>query len=69
VADTSKHGTWGNKIGYALHPFKIGPKKDPLDYVRDAKAVMGRKKSSLEPLFTYFLADLVLKLFGIKVRT
>ncbi|KAJ9548429.1 hypothetical protein OSB04_020972 [Centaurea solstitialis] len=66
VMDTNRHGTWGNKIGYALHPFKIGPKKDPLDYVRDAKTVMGRKKASLEPLFTYFFANLVLKLFGIK---
>ncbi|KAI3771812.1 hypothetical protein L6452_02981 [Arctium lappa] len=67
VTDTSRHGTWGNKIGYALHPFKIGPRKDPLDYVRDAKAVMDRKKASLEPLFTYFFANLVLKLFGMKV--
>ncbi|KVH88734.1 hypothetical protein Ccrd_025939 [Cynara cardunculus var. scolymus] len=67
VTDTSKHGTWGNKIGYALYSFKIGLKKDPLDYVRDAKAVMDRKKASLEPLFTYFFVNLILKLFGIKV--
>ncbi|KAJ9548428.1 hypothetical protein OSB04_020971 [Centaurea solstitialis] len=67
VTGRSRHGTWGNKIGYALHPFKIGPKKDPLDYVRDAKAVMDRRKASFEPLFTSFFANTVLKLFGVKV--
>ncbi|XP_071726023.1 wax ester synthase/diacylglycerol acyltransferase 4-like [Rutidosis leptorrhynchoides] len=65
--DTDTDGTWGNKIGYALLPFNIGFKKDPLDYVRDATATMKCKKASLEPLFTYFLAKIVLKLFGIKI--
>ncbi|CAH1432771.1 unnamed protein product [Lactuca virosa] len=65
--DTSKHGTWGNKIGYSLLPFKIALRKDPLDYIRDAKAIMDRKKASLEPLFTYSFANLVHKFFGIKV--
>lgn len=63
----NKHGTWGNKIGYALLPLNIGLKKDPLDNVRDAKSIMERKKTSLEPLFTYFFTNLLLKLFGIKV--
>ncbi|KAI3513849.1 hypothetical protein L1887_12052 [Cichorium endivia] len=65
--DTTSHGTWGNKIGYSLLPFNITLKKDPLDYIRDAKAIMDRKKASLEPLFTYLFANLVFKLFGIKV--
>nr|GEZ47156.1 O-acyltransferase WSD1-like [Tanacetum cinerariifolium] len=63
--DMNIHGTWGNKIGYALLPLNIGLKKDPLDNVRDAKAIMERKKASLKPLFTYFLSNLLLKLFGI----
>ncbi|PWA95516.1 O-acyltransferase, WSD1 domain-containing protein [Artemisia annua] len=64
--DMNKHGTWGNKIGYALLSLNIGLKKDPLDNVRDAKAIMERKKTSLEPLFTYFFTNLLLKLFGMK---
>ncbi|KAI3803062.1 hypothetical protein L1987_31210 [Smallanthus sonchifolius] len=60
-------GQWGNRIGYVLLPFAIGLKSNPLDYVKEAKAVIDRKKSSLEPLYTYFVVYLVLKLFGIKV--
>lgn len=61
-------GRWGNQIGYVLLPFAIGLKTDPLDYVKEAKAVIDRKKASLEPLYTYFVVYLVLKLFGIKVH-
>ncbi|CAH1426570.1 unnamed protein product [Lactuca virosa] len=63
---TGKMGRWGNQIGYVLLPFAIGLKTDPLDYVKEAKAVIDRKKASLEPLYTYFVVYLVLKLFGIK---
>nr|XP_043629730.1 wax ester synthase/diacylglycerol acyltransferase 11-like [Erigeron canadensis] len=65
--DTSKHGTWGNDIGYVLLPFNIRYRKDVLDYVREARASMERKKASLEPFCTSFLAKLVIKLFGVKV--
>ena len=64
---TTKDGTWGNKMGYVLFPLHIKHKRDPLDYVRKAHAMMQRKKESLEPLFTSLLANLVLKLFGVKV--
>ncbi|KAJ0488182.1 putative transferase [Helianthus annuus] len=59
-------GHWGNKIGYVLLPFAIGLRSNPLDYVKETKAVIDKKKASLEPLFAYFVVDLVLKLFGIK---
>ncbi|MFS7981916.1 putative O-acyltransferase WSD1 [Helianthus anomalus] len=63
---TGNMGHWGNQIGYVLLPFAIGLKSNPLDYVKEAKAVIDRKKSSLEPLYTYFVVYLILKLFGIK---
>lgn len=62
-------GRWGNQIGYVLLPFAMGLKRNPLDYVKEAKAVIDEKKASLEPLFSYFVVELVLKLFGMKVRT
>ncbi|KAI3524352.1 hypothetical protein L1887_03005 [Cichorium endivia] len=67
--ETMKRGKisrWGNQIGYVLLPFTIGLKSDPLDYVKEAKAVIDRKKASLEPLYSYFFVHFVLKLFGVK---
>ena len=58
---------WGNWIGYVLLPFTIGLREDPLDYVRQAKATIDRKKHSFEAIFTFSVAELVLKIFGIKV--
>ncbi|XP_076909931.1 wax ester synthase/diacylglycerol acyltransferase 11-like [Bidens hawaiensis] len=70
LAETMKTGKvgrqWGNRIGYVLLPFAIGVKRNPLDYVKEAKAVIDRKKFSLEPLFTHYVVYLILKLFGIK---
>ncbi|KAE8709434.1 putative CAP [Hibiscus syriacus] len=57
---------WGNWIGYVLLPFTIALRENPLDYVRDAKAIIDRKKRSLEALATFYIADIALKLFGIK---
>nr|POE80538.1 o-acyltransferase wsd1 [Quercus suber] len=57
---------WGNWIGYVLLPFTIGLREDPLDYVRQAKATIDRKKHSFEAIFTFSVAELVLKIFGIK---
>ncbi|XVF73028.1 hypothetical protein PTKIN_Ptkin12aG0168700 [Pterospermum kingtungense] len=58
---------WGNWIGFVLLPFTIAIRDDPLDYVRNAKAIIDRKKSSLEAIATFTIVDLALKLFGIKV--
>ncbi|XP_044503797.1 wax ester synthase/diacylglycerol acyltransferase 11-like isoform X3 [Mangifera indica] len=57
---------WGNWIGYVLLPFNIAIRDDPLDYVREAKATVDRKKHSLEAIFTFSIAEMVLKLFGSK---
>ncbi|KVH89040.1 O-acyltransferase, WSD1, C-terminal [Cynara cardunculus var. scolymus] len=60
---------WGNSIGYVFLPFTIGIKDDPIDYIRDAKAMIDRKKLSLEALYTASIVDLVLKFFGIKASS
>ncbi|EOX95706.1 O-acyltransferase family protein, putative [Theobroma cacao] len=60
---------WGNWIGYVLLPFTIAIRDDPLDYVRDAKATIDRKKRSLEAIYTFSIAELVLKLFGVKAAS
>ena len=58
---------WGNWIGYVLLPVNIAIRDDPLDYVRDAKAIIDRKKRSLEAISTFSIADIALKLFAVKV--
>ncbi|CAL9072986.1 unnamed protein product [Musa acuminata var. zebrina] len=56
---------WGNFIGYIILPFSIMRCKNPLDYIRRAKATADRK-NSLEAIFTYKGAELIVKCFGIK---
>ncbi|KAK7320825.1 hypothetical protein VNO77_30659 [Canavalia gladiata] len=58
---------WGNWMGYIILPFSIGLHEDPLEYVRQAKATIDRKKHSLEAICSYACAKLVLNLFGVKV--
>ncbi|RRT50131.1 hypothetical protein B296_00026709 [Ensete ventricosum] len=58
---------WGNYIGYVILPFSIFESKDPMDYIRKAKEIAGRKKNSLEAIFTYKSGELIVKCFGIKV--
>ncbi|XP_012481071.1 wax ester synthase/diacylglycerol acyltransferase 11 isoform X1 [Gossypium raimondii] len=60
---------WGNWIGYVLLPFTIAVREDPLDYVRNAKAIIDRKKRSLEAFCTFYIADWALNLFGIKAAS
>ncbi|KAG8078090.1 hypothetical protein GUJ93_ZPchr0007g4528 [Zizania palustris] len=57
---------WGNALGFIILPFHIGTHKDPLDYVRKAKQVVDRKKSSLEVVFTHVAAEVILKCLGLK---
>ncbi|KAK3041239.1 hypothetical protein RJ639_001522 [Escallonia herrerae] len=56
----------GNRINYVLLPFTIAIRDDPFLYIRDAKAVMDRKKLSDEAICTFKYAHLVFKLFGLK---
>lgn len=67
--ESSSEAKWGNWIGYVILPFRIELRENPLDYIRDAKSTIDRKKRSLEALYTFYIAHFVLKLFGIKVPT
>ncbi|KAM7511894.1 hypothetical protein LguiB_010769 [Lonicera macranthoides] len=66
MMEKNAEAKWGNWIGYVLLPFTIGLRDDPLDYVREAKSTIDRKKTSLEAIYTFSIAELVLKFFGIK---
>jgi hypothetical protein len=59
---------WGNRIGYIILPFTVGLQDDPLEHLRRAKAMIDRKKLSLEATFSFHCAILVIKLFGAKVN-
>lgn len=68
MMEKNTEAKWGNWIGYVLLPFTIGSRDDPLDYVREAKSTIDRKKRSLEAMYTFYIAELVLKFFGTKVN-
>ncbi|MBA0843051.1 hypothetical protein Goarm_000271, partial [Gossypium armourianum] len=58
---------WGNKFGAILIPVyyhKGG--NDPLEYLKRAKAMVDKKKHSLEAYFSYKIGDLVMSLLGPK---
>ncbi|CAH2066863.1 unnamed protein product [Thlaspi arvense] len=56
---------WGNSLGYVLIPLQMKPEGDILEYVREAKITMERKKNSLEPLFSSVLLKLTMEVFGL----
>lgn len=58
---------WGNWIGYVVLPIPIALYSDPLDYIRKGMEITNRKKNSWEAFFTYWSADLIVKVFGLKV--
>ncbi|KAK8497266.1 hypothetical protein V6N12_047037 [Hibiscus sabdariffa] len=60
---------WGNKFGFICVPFNIALQNDPLDYLRQAKAIVQRKKLSLQALCTYMTNNCVVRLFGSKVSS
>lgn len=67
MMEKDKEARWGNWVGYVLLPFRIGLRDDPLDYIRDAKAIVDRKKHSLEAVYTYTISEIFLKLLGVKI--
>ncbi|XP_019188382.1 PREDICTED: O-acyltransferase WSD1-like isoform X2 [Ipomoea nil] len=69
MMEKESEAKWGNCIGYVILPFRIELKENPLDYMRDAKSTIDRKKRSLEALYTFYIAQFVLKLFGIKAAS
>lgn len=59
---------WGNKFGIILLPINYHKGvKDPLQFVKRAKAMIDKKKLSLEALCSYKLRDLVMSSLGAKV--
>lgn len=58
---------WGNQIGFVLLPLSIGLLFDPLEYVRKAKAIGNRMKSSFEAQVSLKINAIATKLFGIKI--
>ncbi|OEL13222.1 O-acyltransferase WSD1 [Dichanthelium oligosanthes] len=57
---------WGNRLGYILLPFHLAMRDDPLEYVRKAKRIIDRKKSSLEMIVVHMAIDITFKIFGPK---
>uniref|UniRef100_A0A0D9V463 Uncharacterized protein n=1 Tax=Leersia perrieri TaxID=77586 RepID=A0A0D9V463_9ORYZ len=67
MESSKKNGVkWGNQFGYMILPFHLAKHDDPLEYVRKATKVTRRKKSSMESIFTYWSADMVVKISSIK---
>ncbi|XP_050236442.1 wax ester synthase/diacylglycerol acyltransferase 11-like isoform X2 [Mercurialis annua] len=60
---------WGNKFGYMVLPFETALQNEPLDYVRQAKATVDRKKDSLEALCSFRIATLIVNIFGAEVAS
>lgn len=67
MMEKGSKATWGNWFGCVLLPMDVALHDNPLDYVRQTKIIIDRKKHSLEAVFTHFLISTVLKLFGAKV--
>ncbi|KAH9313602.1 hypothetical protein KI387_022229 [Taxus chinensis] len=60
---------WGNDMGFVLLRLCLKKFEDPLDSVRQAKAMIERKKLSLEAIFTYAFAAFVMKFIGPKAAS
>ncbi|KAK4485353.1 hypothetical protein RD792_007992 [Penstemon davidsonii] len=66
MMETESKGMWGNLFGIGLLPFNIKLQNDPLNYIREAKVAMDRKKRSLQPKCVFVMMKLLINLFGIK---
>ncbi|PIA46196.1 hypothetical protein AQUCO_01500011v1 [Aquilegia coerulea] len=59
---------WGNQFGFIQLPlYYYKGVNDPLQYVKRTKAMLDRKKLSLEAYFSYRIGKLVMSLLGPKV--
>lgn len=72
VSEMLKSGSksrWGNQMGYVALPVSICPKDadDHLACLRRAKALLDRKKISLEAHFSYSVGAFIMSVFGPKV--
>lgn len=70
MMESSKHNNmrWGNQVGQIILPFHIVMHDDPIEYVRNAKKIVDRKKHSLEAMITHGIAKRATKLLGVKVQ-
>lgn len=66
--NTQNDSKWGNRIGYMILPIHITSHEDPLEYVRQAKKSVDRKKNSLESFITQKIAEMATKILGAKVH-
>lgn len=58
---------WGNQFGIVVLPLRYRKTRtNPLDHVTKAKAMLDRKKTSLEAIFSYWIGTLVMSWFGAK---
>ncbi|XP_078438324.1 wax ester synthase/diacylglycerol acyltransferase 2-like isoform X2 [Wolffia australiana] len=59
---------WGNKIGYFTLPIVVEKNvNDPLDYVRKAKDLIDKRKTSSEDQYSHGANELVTKTFGMEL--
>ncbi|CAG7874201.1 unnamed protein product, partial [Brassica rapa] len=59
---------WRNLIGLVVFPLWIRCEDDPLKYVRRAKTTMDKKKISMEPLISYGIVKIIMKIFGERLK-
>ncbi|WOK95687.1 O-acyltransferase WSD1-like isoform X2 [Canna indica] len=57
---------WGNFLSYMILSFPIVMYKDMLDYIRKGKAIVDKRKNSLQPVIMYRCAHFFVRKFGIK---
>ncbi|CAM0901569.1 unnamed protein product [Alopecurus aequalis] len=57
----------GNRLGHLICPFRIALYDEPLEYIREAKRVMHRKKRSLEVIFSHLFVEFLVKYLGVKI--
>ncbi|MCL7024865.1 hypothetical protein MKW94_025699 [Papaver nudicaule] len=68
VKSKSLSSSWGNKFGFILLPICHHKNVDdnPIQYVKRAKAMLDKKKLSLEAYFSYAITSLAMSLLGPK---
>lgn len=60
--------SWGNKFGMLLLPvYYHRGSSDPIQFVKRAKAMIDKKKLSLEGPFSYNIGNLIMSFFGAKI--
>ncbi|XP_075511155.1 wax ester synthase/diacylglycerol acyltransferase 11-like isoform X1 [Primulina tabacum] len=70
LMDGTSRTRWGNKFGMLLLPVHYhGDCSDPLQFVKRAKAMIDKKKLSLEASCSYTIGNILMSLFGAKLAS